>query len=101
MAVVEGLTGLAILSYLVHVEIGVAAGRTQEAEARARQRQWTTTDRLSPFSRGRLVLHDHAYDWRPWLQTALATLAQTLTTDPAARDAAQPVGQPTSRKEAA
>jgi len=101
VTLVEGLTGLAILSYLVQVEIGVAAGRTQEAEVRARQRQWTTTDRLSLFSRGRLVLHDHAHDWRPWLQTALAELAQTLTTDPAARDAAHPVGQPTSLKEAA
>jgi hypothetical protein len=98
---VEGLTGLAIVSYLVQVELGVAAGRTQEAGARARQRQWTTTGRLSPFSRGRLVLHDHAHDWRPWLQTALAELTQTLNADPAVPDGAQPAGQPPALKEAA
>jgi hypothetical protein len=101
VAAVEGLTGLAILSHLVQVEIGVAAGRTQEAGARARQQQWTTTDRLSPFSRGRLVLHDHAHDWRPWLQTALAELIQTLSADPAAPEGAQLAYQPTSLKEAA
>jgi hypothetical protein len=100
-AAVEGLTGLAILSYLAQVELGVAAGRTQEAGARARQRQWTTTDRLSPFSRGRLVLHDHAHDWCPWLQTALAELTQTLTAAPAVPDAAQPVGQPPPLRETA
>ena len=81
--VVEGLTGLAVVSYLAQVAIGVAAGRTQATEARARQQQWTTTDRLSPFSRGRLVLHDHAHDWRPWLCAALAHLTQALRTDQA------------------
>ena len=101
VTVVAGLTGLAILSYLVQVAIGMAAGRTHETEARARQQQWTTTDRLSPFSRGRLVLHDHAHDWRPWLQSALAELTQTLAADPAVRDAAQPVGPPPSLQEAA
>jgi hypothetical protein len=101
VAVVEGLTGLAVLSYLVQVEIGMAAGRTQQAGARARQQQWTTTDRLSPFSRGRLVLHEHAHDWRPWLQTALAELAQALSADPAARASAQVASQPTSLPEAA
>ena len=98
---VEGLTGLAVLSYLVQVEIGVAAGRTQQAGVRARQQQWTTTDRLSPFSRGRLVLHDHAHDWRPWLQTVLAELAQALSADPAARASAQLASQPTPFPEAA
>lgn len=101
VAVVEGLTGLAVVSYLVQVAIGVAAGRTQQAGARARQQQWTTTDRLSPFSRGRLVLHDHAHDWRPWLRTALAELTQALSADPAGPDAAQPAGPPASLKEAA
>lgn len=98
---VDGLTGLAVLSYLMHVEIGVAAGRTQEAGARARQQQWTTTDRLSPFSRGRLVLHDHAHDWRPWLRTALAALTQTLSTDQARRVPPLPSDQPTRLPEAA
>ena len=100
-AMVEGLTGLAVLSYLVPVEIGVAAGRTQATAARARQRQWTTPDRLSLFRRGRLVLHDHAHDGRPWPQTTLAELTQALTADPAAPGSAQPVGQPTALQEAA
>jgi hypothetical protein len=100
-AAVEGLTGLAILSYLVQVELGVAAGRTREAGARARQQQWTTTDRLSPFSRGRLVLHDHAHDWRPWLRIALAELTQALSADPAATEAVPAAGQPPAFQEAA
>lgn len=89
-ALVEGLTGLAVLSYLVQVGIGVAADRTQEPGARARQRQWTTTDRLSGFSRGRLVLHDHAHDWRPWLRPALTDLLQTLGAGPGSRVRPQP-----------
>lgn len=101
VGLVEGLTGLAVLSYLVQVEIGVAAGRTQAAGARARQRQWTTTDRLSPFSRGRLALHDHAHDWRPWLRTTLADLTQTLRADPATSGPHLPTGQPTPLLEAA
>lgn len=101
VAVVEGLTGLAVLSYLVQAEVGMAAGRTQNTQARARQRQWTTTDRLSPFSRGRLVLHDHAHDRRPWLRIALAELTQALSADPVIREGAQPAGQPTSLQEAA
>jgi hypothetical protein len=101
VGVVEGLTGLAVLSYLAQVAIGVAAGRTREAGARARQQQWTTTDRLSPFSRGRLVLHDHAHDWRPWLRTALDELTQTLSADRAASAPPLPSGQPTRFPEAA
>ena len=80
---VEGLTGLAVVSYLVQASIGAAAGRTRETAARARQRQWTTTDRLSIFWRGRLVLHDRAYDWRPWLSLALPVLTQRLVATPA------------------
>jgi hypothetical protein len=101
VTVVEGLTGLAVLSYVVQVELGLAAGRTQAAGARARQRQWTTTDRLSPFSRGRLVLHDQAHDWRPWLQTALAELTQALSAVPAATAAVPAAGQPPALQEAA
>lgn len=98
---VAGLTGLAVLSYLVQVVIGMAAGRTQAAGARARQQQWTTTDRLSPFSRGRLVLHDHAHDWRPWLHTALAELTQTLRTDQVPDAPPLLAGQPNRLPEAA
>jgi len=101
VGLVEGLTGLAVLSYLVQATIGVAAGRTQETGARARQQQWTTTDRLSPFSRGRLVLHDHAHDWHPWLCAALADLTQALRADQAPSASPMPGDQLTRLPEAA
>lgn len=100
-AAVEGLTGVAVLSYLVQVGSGMAAGRTQEVGARARQHQWTTTDRLSFFSRGRLVLHDYAYDWRPWLIPTLTDLAQTFTANPASPPAPPAANPPPPRQEAA
>jgi hypothetical protein len=78
----DGLLGLAAVTYLVQAALGAAAGRADEASARARQRQWSTTDRLSSFWRGRHVLHDHAYDWLPWLQDALPELARQLRADP-------------------
>jgi hypothetical protein len=79
----DALVGLASLAYYVQASIGAAAGRAAESAARARQRQWCTTDRLSVFWRGRQVLHDRAHDWRPWLRACLPTLAQTLTGEPA------------------
>lgn len=76
----EGLIGLAVLGYFVQTAIGAVAGCAQlEAQARQRQRQWCTTDRLSVFWRGRQVLHDRAYDWRPWLKTTLDDLTRDLT----------------------
>ena len=74
----------------MQASIGAAAGRTRAPAARARQRQWTTTDRLSIFWRGRLVLHDRAYDWRPWLTTALPALTRQLLGAPQA--SAPPMG---------
>lgn len=74
----DGLMGLAILSYLVQAAVGWKAGRTDNAQARARQRQWTTTDRISLFWRGRQVLHDPAWDWRPWLSVTLHELTEEL-----------------------
>ncbi len=71
----DGLVGLAGLGYLIQAAIGAVAGRANEQEARARQRQWSTTDRLSIFWRGRQVLHDRAHDWRAWLSIVLPTLA--------------------------
>jgi hypothetical protein len=100
-AVVDGLTGLAVVSYLVQVSIGAAAGRTRQAGAWARQQQWTTTDRLSIFSRGRLVLHDRAYDWRPWLATVLPALTQRLRSEPQPSLPPTPLPQPRLRQEAA
>ncbi|MDP8938652.1 MAG: hypothetical protein M3O23_13150, partial [Actinomycetota bacterium] len=94
-AVVDGLTGLAVVSYLVQASIGAAAGRTRDTAARARQQQWTTTDRLSVFSRGRLVLHDRAHDWRPWLATVLPALTGRLCGEP--RSSAPPVSLPQRR----
>ncbi len=99
--VVDGLTGLAVISYLVQVSIGAAAGRTRDTAARARQRQWTTTDRLSIFWRGRLVLHDRAYDWRPWLSLALPVLTQRLRGEPQASAPPTPLPRPTPLQEAA
>lgn len=75
----DGLIGLAALAYLLQAAIGAEAGRATEEEARARQKQWTTTDRLSVFSRGRLALQDHAHDWRPWLYTILPQLTHRLS----------------------
>jgi hypothetical protein len=100
-AVVEGLTGLAAVSYLVQASIGAAAGRTRDPAARARQRQWTTTDRLSLFSRGRLVLHDRAHDWRPWLHTVLPLLTQRLRGEPQPGTPPTPWPHPRLRQEAA
>jgi hypothetical protein len=74
----DALVGLAALAYAVQVGLGAAAGRTADRAARARQQQWCTTARLSPFWRGRQVLHDRAHDWRPWLHTHLPALAHTL-----------------------
>lgn len=74
----DGLIGLAAIAYFVQAIIGSMAGRATETEARARQQQWTTTDRVSVFWRGRQVLHDPAYDWRNWLTTILPPLIHLL-----------------------
>ena len=70
----DGLVGLASLAYLLQMGLGVAAGQTDDASARARQQLWSTTDRLSGFWRGRQVLHDHAHDWHPWIAQTLVAL---------------------------
>lgn len=101
---VDGITGLAALGAIMQAAIGAAAGRTPDAGARARQQQWTTTDRLSVFSRGRLVLQDRAHAWMPWLGQALADLAERLTTPEAAPRllvAPTPLSQCRSLQEAA
>lgn len=74
----DGVLGLASLADLVQTVIGAAAGRTRDRSARARQAQWSTTDRLSPFWRGRQVLRDRAYDWRPFVAQALHDLTAAL-----------------------
>jgi hypothetical protein len=94
----DALVGLAALAYCVQAALGAAAGRTADVAARARQQQWCTTARLSPFWRGRQVLHDRAHNWRPWLHTQLPSLAHTLAgfpppqtpadTEPAQQEAA-------------
>lgn len=79
----DGLVGLAALGYFVQAAIGVMAGRADgDDAARARQQQWSTTDRLSIFWRGRQVLHDHAYDWRAWLSAKLPELARQISQVP-------------------
>ncbi len=78
----DGLLGLAALGYLVQAALGAAAGRTAAPAARARQRQWSTTDRLSVCWRGRQVLHDRAHDWSGWLASALGELTHHLTPAP-------------------
>jgi hypothetical protein len=97
----DGLIGLAVLGYFIQaaigqVALGAMAGCAQaHAAAQARQRtlQWCTTDRLSVFWRGRQVLQDRAFDWRPWLKTSLETLAQALA-DPPLSHAQKPLQQP-------
>jgi hypothetical protein len=78
----DGLLGLASLGYLVQAAVGAAAGRTADPAARARQAQWSTTDRLSVCWRGRQVLHDRAHDWSGWLASALGELTHHLTPAP-------------------
>jgi hypothetical protein len=78
----DGLVGLACLGALLQSQLGAAAGRTADPAARAHQACWSTTDRLSLFWRGRQVLHDRAYDWRPWLEATLPALAATLSPPP-------------------
>lgn len=97
----DGLVGLAALGYLVQVALGMAAGRAADAPARARQQQWSTTDRLSLFWRGRQVLHDHAFDWRPRLNLWLPEITRQLHSQVLPT---KPMGRPTlaiERKEAA
>ena len=77
----DGLLGVAALAYLLQGAIGLGAGRAHHDAARARQDQWSTTDRLSVFWRGRHVLHDHAFDWLPWLGSCLSQLQTTLHQD--------------------
>jgi hypothetical protein len=97
----DGLLGLAALAYLVQAALGAAAGRTDEESARARQRQWSTADRLSDFWRGRQVLQDRAHDWRPWTRLALAALTQALRPLPRAAPALARALPPPRHKEAA
>jgi hypothetical protein len=78
----DGLVGLAALAYLVQVALGMEAGRASDTQARARQSQWSTTDRLSLFWRGRQVLHDRAFDWRPWLRLWLPQITRRLHSKP-------------------
>ncbi|MBI4318075.1 MAG: hypothetical protein HY675_06265 [Chloroflexi bacterium] len=74
----DRLIGLAALGYAIQAVVGAEAGRATEGQARARQQQWTTTDRLSVFWRGRQVIHDRAHDWRSWLSETLEQLAHRL-----------------------
>jgi hypothetical protein len=74
----DGITGVAALGAIIQSLLGAAAGCTRATAAQARQRQWTTTDRLSCFSRGRLVLHDRAHAWLPWLGQVMPDLADRL-----------------------
>lgn len=80
----DGLMGLAVLGYFIQTAIGAVAGcaTSTSAQARQRQRQWCTTDRLSVFWRGRQVLHDRAFDWRPWLKECLGEITHQLTPEP-------------------
>ncbi|MBI2955382.1 MAG: hypothetical protein HYY30_13795 [Chloroflexi bacterium] len=80
----DGLIGLATLAYIIQAVIGAEAGRAVEGQARARQQQWTTTDRLSTFWRGRQVIHDRGHDWRYWLSTTLTQLAYRIAPEGAA-----------------
>ncbi|HEX5417257.1 MAG TPA: hypothetical protein VFZ25_16455 [Chloroflexota bacterium] len=73
----DGLMGLASLGYLVQAAIGSAAGRATDQDVRARQQQWSTTDRLSIFWRGRQVLRDPVHNWLPFLSQTLSSLAAT------------------------
>ncbi len=74
----EGLVGLAFMGYIIQAAIGMEAGRAQEKGVRARQQQWSTTDRLSIFWRGRQVLHDHGYDWSAWVNETLQGLTNKI-----------------------
>jgi hypothetical protein len=102
-ALVDGITGVAALGAIIQSLLGAAAGCTRATAAQARQRQWTTTDRLSVFSRGRLVLHDRAHAWLPWLRQIVPDLADRLLglapAHPA--DPPTPLPQRPRRKEAA
>lgn len=91
----DGLLGLAALAYLVQAALGAAAGRATDRWARARQQQWSTTDRLSVFWRGRQVLHDRGSDWLPWLTTTLTQLTADLITHGPARTTRQHCHAPT------
>ena len=73
-----GLIGLAVLGYHIQASIGAVAGCASSTLVQARQRQWSTADRLSVFWRGRQVLHDRAFDWSPWMRATLTDLTHQL-----------------------
>lgn len=99
--VVDGLVGLAALASLLQLALGLAAGTTADPAAVARQAQWSTTDRLSAFWRGRQVLHDRGHDWQPWLLATLAQLWLDLDPDAALAHLTPGDAPPTSLQEAA
>ncbi len=81
----DGLVGLAALGYFIQAALGAMAGGALSdgsAPACQRQLQWCTTDRLSVFWRGRQVLQDRAFDWRPWLKVGLEDLTRVLADPP-------------------
>jgi hypothetical protein len=80
---VEARVGLAALGLVCQLWLGDQAGQDAAPEAVHRlARQWTTTNRLSPWARGHLLFVDRAGAAEAWLQTMLQAAADLLVAAP-------------------
>jgi DDE family transposase len=86
---VDGIVGLWALGLLVQCWVGDQVGADAAPKAvRQVVRRWTTTGRLSVWSRGRLALLDQSGDLARWLPQALTTGSALIAAAPPAVAAA-------------
>jgi hypothetical protein len=78
---VERVVGLWALGALIQTWVGAQLSQpTAGGAARAIQREWTTTGRLSVWARGRCALTEPTGRLRPWLRQILTSGAHQLAT---------------------
>lgn len=88
-AAVGGLIGLWALSTLVQTWLGSQVCRGS-GPVRCTSRQWTTTQRVSVWARGQLLLQERRDLVIPWLQMTMNRAAARLATCPAPSGALLP-----------
>ena len=80
---VEARVGLAALGLVCQLWLGDRAQRVSRAEAVGQLcRQWTTSDRLSPWARGYLLLADREGSADTWVLDCVAEAAQIIADAP-------------------
>lgn len=104
-AEVAAVVGLWALGTLVQSWVGDQLQRPETpAAARAIRREWTTTNRLSVWARGRLALTEPSGRLRAWLIETLSTGAQRVALAPPLGNRPIPLRmpvRPTPRKKVA